>query len=69
MQTPSVKVITHTALSLIFGVAAFLAKDTRWLGWLPPKLQPLAPALGILVAFLASYYVSETNPPASGRGQ
>ena len=65
MQSPSKKVVVAFVITLVTQVAAFLAKDTEWTGWLPPKVQPLIPVVLALLSLAASYQVAETNPPAS----
>ena len=65
MQMPSTKLLVHLVLGLVLQLAAFLAKDTAWLGWLPVPLQPVAVLAAQAVAAIAAYYVAETNPPAS----
>ena len=65
MQTPSKKLIVHLLLGAVLQLAAFLAKDTAWLGWIPAPLQPVAVVFAQALAAVAAYYVAETNPPAS----
>ena len=65
MQTPSTKLIVHLLLGAVLQLAAFLAKDTSWLGWIPVPLQPVAVLLAQGLAALAAYYVAESNPPSS----
>lgn len=62
METPSSKVVTQLLVGILATVLVYLAADTSWLGFLPPVA---AGPVGVIVAALAAYMRTETNPSSS----
>ncbi len=65
MPAPSRKVTIAFLVTVVTQVAASLARDTSWTGWLPDPLQPFVPVLMAFVSLAASYHIAETRPPLS----
>lgn len=59
---PSTKVLTQFLIGIALAVVAYAVQDQSWLDTLPPWLTPLAAPV---LAAVAAYLKSETNPAPS----